>query len=223
MPATTVPGYFCIAPSRSTHPSSVPTIRCLSPRTPVWNLSKSLHFSILHALFATNKSSNNDMTPVEKKTVARLAGSTCSVGAAILVLITVLFFPGQSWAQAGLVAAYAFNEGAGTTVTDISGNGNTGTISGATWTTSGKFGNALLFDGSSARVTVPNATSLRLTTGMTLEAWVYPTVAPTGWRAVVDKNIDGYYLMASTDVGNQLAGRGTWTAGNTNTIGPPHL
>src|SRR5882672_3118788 len=99
--------------------------------------------------FATNKSSNNDMTPVEKKTMARLAGSTCSVGAAIFVFITILFLPGQSWAQAGLVAAYAFNEGAGTTVADISGNGNTGTISGATWTTSGKFANALLFDGSS--------------------------------------------------------------------------
>src|SRR5256885_2275790 len=31
----------------------------------------------------------------------------------------------------GLVAAYAFSEGAGTTVADASGNGNTGTINGA--------------------------------------------------------------------------------------------
>src|SRR5262245_21130959 len=83
----------------------------------------------------------------------------------------------------GLVAAYGFNEGSGTTVTDVSGNTNTGTISGATWTTAGKFGGALVFNGTNARVTISDAPSLRLTTGMTLEAWVFPTTAPTGWRA----------------------------------------
>ncbi|MBW8832887.1 MAG: DUF1929 domain-containing protein, partial [Burkholderiales bacterium] len=46
----------------------------------------------------------------------------------------------------GLVAAYGFNEGAGTTLADLSGNGHTGTISGATWATAGKFGSALLFN-----------------------------------------------------------------------------
>src|SRR4029079_16592784 len=36
---------------------------------------------------------------------------------------------------AGLVAAYGFDEGSGTNVTDASGNGNTGTVSGSvTWT-----------------------------------------------------------------------------------------
>src|SRR5213595_3873408 len=45
----------------------------------------------------------------------------------------------------GLVAAYGFNEGTGTTANDVSGNGNNGTISGATWTSLGKYGNALNF------------------------------------------------------------------------------
>ena len=40
----------------------------------------------------------------------------------------------------GLVAAYAFNEGSGTTVADASGNGNTGTLSGATWVTGARMG-----------------------------------------------------------------------------------
>src|SRR5262249_25439563 len=53
----------------------------------------------------------------------------------------------------GLVAAYSFGEGTGTTVADSSGNGNTGTISNATWTTSGKYDNALLFNGTSSLVT----------------------------------------------------------------------
>src|SRR5438128_2510813 len=58
---------------------------------------------------------------------------------------------------------------------------------------------------------------------MTLEAWVYPTVAPTGWRAVIDKNVDRYYLMASSDQGNRPVIGGTWAAGNQNTVGPSVL
>jgi len=123
----------------------------------------------------------------------------------------------------GLVAAYAFNEGSGTTVADVSGNNNNGTIGAATWTTAGKFGSALMFNGTSAQVTVPNATSLQLTTGMTLEAWVFPTGSLASWRAVLDKNVDGYYLMASSDPNNRPAVGGTWTGGNQNTAAPTAL
>jgi fibronectin type 3 domain-containing protein len=119
----------------------------------------------------------------------------------------------------GLVAAYGFDEGTGTAVRDASSQNNTGTASGTTWTT-GKYGNALVFNGTNAQVTVPDAPSLHLTTAMTLEAWVYPTSAPTGWRAIIDKNVDGYYLFASTDNGDRPAGGGTWTSGNQNTFGP---
>ena len=97
------------------------------------------------------------------------------------------------------MAAYGFNEGFGTIVTDASGNGNTGTIGTATWTTSGKYGNALSFNGTSARVTVNDSNSLDLTTGMTLEAWLFPT-AVGGWRDVIYKGTDDiYYLMGSSD------------------------
>ena len=84
-------------------------------------------------------------------------------------------------ATPGLVAAYGFNEGSGSTVSDASGNGNNGTIANATWAATGKYGKALQFNGTSALVTIPDATSLHLTTGMTLEAWVNPsTVTETG-------------------------------------------
>src|SRR5262249_28474145 len=53
-----------------------------------------------------------------------------------------------------LVAEYSFDEGSGTIAADASGNGNDGTVGSATWTSSGKFGGALSFDGTSARVTV---------------------------------------------------------------------
>jgi hypothetical protein len=141
-------------------------------------------------------------------------------GASATATVTVTVLPDR---VASLVAAYNFNEGSGTIVTDASGDNNTGTISGATWTTAGKFGSALVFNGTNAKVTIPDAPSLRLTTAMTLEAWVFPTATPTGWRAVIDKNVDGYYLMASSDRSNRPAVGGTFTAGNQSTFGPVTL
>ena len=110
-------------------------------------------------------------------------------------------------AASGLVAAYAFDAGSGSTVADTSGNGNNGTITNATWSTSGKYGDALKFNGTSALVTIPNAASLQLSTGMTLEAWVNPSTVNSNWRDVVYKGNDNYYLSAtSTNAGVPDAG-----------------
>ncbi len=106
---------------------------------------------------------------------------------------------------ADLVAAYGFDEGSGTNVADASGRGNGGTVASGTWTTQGKFGSALTFNGTSTRVTVPNASSLNLT-NMTLEAWVYPT-ASGGWRDVIYRGPnDSYYLESSSDSGAPATG-----------------
>jgi glucose/arabinose dehydrogenase len=86
----------------------------------------------------------------------------------------------------GLVLAFGFEETAGTTATDSSSAKNNGTINGATSNASGKFGRALSFDGTNDRVDVPDAASLDLTTGMTLEAWVKPTTN-VGWRTAILK------------------------------------
>ena len=102
----------------------------------------------------------------------------------------------------GLVAAYAFDEGSGTTVSDASGNGNNGTVSGTSWTTSGKNGGALSFNGTTSRVTVPDSASLHLTTAMTLEAWVNPTTVTKAWRDVIYKGNDNYYLEATSSTGS---------------------
>jgi hypothetical protein len=101
----------------------------------------------------------------------------------------------------GLVAAYGFEEGAGGTTADASGNGLTGTISGAAWAR-GKFGNALRFDGVGDWVTVADAAALHLSTGMTLSAWVKPTREMQQWPCVVLKETTGdltYTLYASSD------------------------
>jgi chitodextrinase len=104
-------------------------------------------------------------------------------------------------APSGLVAAYGFNEGTGTTATDASGNGHNGTITSATWAAAGKYGGALQFNGTSALVTIPDAASLDLASGMTLEAWVNPSSVSAAWRDVIYKGVDNFYLEATSGNG----------------------
>jgi hypothetical protein len=91
------------------------------------------------------------------------------------------------------VLALSFNEVSGTTATDSSGNGNNGTIAGATRVTGQVgFGGALSFNGTSSIVNIAHSASLALSSAMTLEAWVNPSantgVAPNdGWRTVIMK------------------------------------
>jgi glucose/arabinose dehydrogenase/PKD repeat protein len=110
----------------------------------------------------------------------------------------------------GLVGEWGFNEGTGTTATDSSGRGNNGTTTGTTWSGSGRYGGALSFNGTSSQVTVPDANSLDLTTGMTVEAWVNPTTS-ANWRTVVLKEdraaSDLVYALYSAEPG---AGPGGW-------------
>jgi hypothetical protein len=103
-----------------------------------------------------------------------------------------------SAAASGLVAAYAFDEGSGTTTADRSGNANNGTLSNATWAgaTAGKFGNALSFNGSNARVDVNDSNSLDLTSGMTIEAWVKPSLANSSFQTALLKEQTGQLVYA---------------------------
>ncbi len=101
----------------------------------------------------------------------------------------------------GLVAAYGFDEGSGTTTADQSGGGNVGTLANTTWSATGKYGKALSFNGTSAMVTVADSNALDLTSGMTVEGWVQPTVA-NDWRTLIVKERPGdlvYGLYSSTD------------------------
>ena len=109
----------------------------------------------------------------------------------------------------GPVAAFGFDEASGTTTIDASGKGNAGTISGATRTTTAKFGSALNFDGVNDWVTVPDANSLDLTRAMTLEAWVRPTTLGA-YRTVLIKETTGnlvYALYASSRFGSSSVSR----------------
>ena len=103
----------------------------------------------------------------------------------------------------GLMAAYGFEEVGDTTVVDASGNGNHGTIKEAVSVPNGHNGKALKFDGVNDWVTVNDSESLDFSTGMTLEAWVYPQLLTNGGKTVILKEAPGsevYSLYASEDV-----------------------
>ena len=100
----------------------------------------------------------------------------------------------------GLVGAWAFDEGSGSSAADQSGRGNTGALSNTAWVTNGKFNGALSFNGTNAWVSVADSASLDLTTGLTLEAWVRPAVTG-GWRTALAKDQPGslaYGLYANS-------------------------
>ena len=107
----------------------------------------------------------------------------------------------------GLVAAYGFNEGAGVLTFDSSGQANTGTLAGATWTPNGRFGSGLDFNGIDAWVTVADAASLDLQSGITIEAWVNPA-SGAGTRTIVLKEAPGglSYALYSAVSGQRPVG-----------------
>src|SRR5262245_61431835 len=120
---------------------------------------------------------------------ARTAGRAlrgCTAGLGALLVAAVLAAPAT--AAPGAVAAYSMDQGAGTTLPDVTGTGNNGTLAGQTWITGGRFGGALNFNGNI--VTVPDSSSLDLST-MTLEAWVRPSALGGSWRTALLKEAPG--------------------------------
>jgi len=102
----------------------------------------------------------------------------------------------------GLVAGYRLDEGAGSSAGDVSGNGLSGVLSGGpTWTT-GRYGGALSFAGTSY-VDLGNPAALHLTGSMTLTAWIRIASNPTDDGAIVSK---GDWLLKTTpDTGVRTA------------------
>jgi len=109
--------------------------------------------------------------------------------------------------QAGLAAAYAFDEGSGKTVNDASGNLNNGQIKGGVgWTTSAKHGTAVSLNGSNGYVDLGNtSTTLKQTGSMTWSAWVFLNNQPTDDGQIIAQSdgIAGWQLKVSPDTGRR--------------------
>ncbi|MER5625145.1 LamG-like jellyroll fold domain-containing protein [Streptosporangium sp. NPDC002544] len=106
----------------------------------------------------------------------RKYGGVLSACAGLLLGATLLTAPPAALAadEPVPVLAYGMDEGAGSVVGDASGRGNTGTATLTTWT-DGKYGKAIALNTPSSRVIAQDVSSLRLTSAMTVEAWVNPT------------------------------------------------
>jgi hypothetical protein len=86
--------------------------------------------------------------------------------------VTLYADSGTPMNETGLVGYWNFDEGTGTIAHDSSGNNNDGTIYGATWT-SGKYGNALQFDGIDDSVRIPDSAFLNIAGDkISITAWV---------------------------------------------------
>ncbi len=109
---------------------------------------------------------------------------------------------------AGPAAAYAFEEGSGTTAADATGHGLIGTLNGASWT-GGKYGTAVLLDGNDDYVNLGNPSALQITGAMTISAWVYSSAFPGDDAAIVSKRASGqsgFQLDTTVDSGLRTIG-----------------
>ncbi len=98
---------------------------------------------------------------------------------------------------AGLVAAYAFDEGTGRTPADSSPIGNRGTLMGGASWAPGRYGTALATNGTGYAEAV-DLQALTPGTASTFEAWVYLTSPPGGLASIINKwsqSVDDEYLF----------------------------
>jgi hypothetical protein len=137
-----------------------------------------------------------------------------------------LFVVDLSLARGG-VAYWRFDETSGVTASDSIGS-NDATVIDAVWTSSGKRGYALSFDGNDY-VEVPNSESLDITEELTIELWFKPAVTYDSgltnyvillerqWNAHTDSyslfiNTNGKLHMGSSG-GNIQSTQARWEAG----------
>jgi hypothetical protein len=105
----------------------------------------------------------------------------------------------------GLVGAWAFQDGGGSTLRDVSWRGNHGTLTNmdpaTDWVTS-RYGGALDFDGSNDYASVPQTSSLAFTTSMSIECLVKLDTT-SGAQCIVDSrhtDNSGFYLFCYSHV-----------------------
>lgn len=103
-----------------------------------------------------------------------------------------------------LVAAWDFDEGSGTTISDGSGSGNNGSYLSPTWTTASPYpsGSAVSFNNGTF-ATFPAVRGLPSNT-VTVSAWIYPTTH-RDWGNIVNNNWVGNGWLLFTNVNGKTA------------------
>jgi len=120
----------------------------------------------------------------------------------------------------GLVGAWKFNEGGGTTAYDSSGNDNDGTIYGASWV-DGKVGKALSFDGDNDYVEIPSVNPQK---AITVCAWIksYDSYYKALWQLISKYSA---YILGTSGVDSKnvcfIINSGGWQYGSCYNVSNP--
>ncbi len=112
----------------------------------------------------------------------------------------------QNAVTSGLVGYWPFDEGAGTSAADFSGQSGSVTLNGVGWRTGAVGSSALSFSGGSSSASAPDGAALRASGDLTLSLWINHTALPASgsWMYYVDKgayNSENYGFGAYTDAG----------------------
>ncbi len=95
-----------------------------------------------------------------------------------------------------IVLYFSFDDEEGNKVTDLSGNGNDGSVNSAKWV-DGKYGKALEFDGEGAHVEVKSDVSFDIVQGITMMAWINkPEFLPgNNGETIISRKDSGSYCF----------------------------
>ena len=103
--------------------------------------------------------------------------------------------------EENMVGLWHFNEGSGNTTEDATTNNNDGTIYGASWTSQGKFNNALDFDGSNDYINFGNTNNFERTDSFSYSFWI-KTNSTTNYITIMSKTPYGSWQGMETFVFN---------------------
>ena len=127
-----------------------------------------------------------------------------------IALFLIMPLTGSTSLRTGLVGEWRFDEGYGTIAYDASDQENNGTITGATWTSSGKYGKALVFDGGDY-VNCGNDGSLSIASNISISMWIkvnsfgtyYASHLINRWTGTTDANYVLYFFGNYSGNNNQ--------------------
>ena len=130
--------------------------------------------------------------------------------------------PTSAAIDSGLIGHWQLDEGSGTTSVDSSGNGNTATLSGATWT-DGYSGEAVAGNGSSTYVSANlGLSTFGTNSALTASAWVYATATTNGpVFGVTSLPVGGGWNMPFLSIAGATAYGWLWGVPGTNSNTSP--
>jgi hypothetical protein len=140
----------------------------------------------------------------------------------VMLAVTIIFLvTGHSCAfRDNIVAAWPLDEGSGSDIHDVSGNGNDGELAGGAEWVDGRFSKALDFDGSSGYIEIPFDDSMKVMNegDFTLAAWFKPDAVPGENKEVFQQGDSGgtgrtWLLINTSGTINAYVGGGTTTSG----------